>query len=45
MLIFGPYSIPYLYNKRADFQNFERKIARISIAKWRDFGAEGARKT
>ena len=29
----------------ADFQNIERKIARISITKLRDFGAEGACKT
>ena len=30
---------------RADFQSFTRKIARISIAKLRKFGAERARRT
>ena len=30
---------------RADFQSFARKIARISTAKLRIFGAESARKT
>ena len=32
-------------HKRADFQSFARKIARISTAKLRNFGAERARRT